>query len=109
MALTLKNAGHDVFEASDGQTGLTVALREHPDVAFIDVGLPGLNGYEVAERIRAIPETRGMILIALTGYGLPEDRRRAAAAGFDRHLIKPIDFDQLDRLLSFADDSRAAT
>ena len=109
MALTLKNAGHDVFEASDGLTGLTVALCEHPDVAFIDVGLPGLNGYQVAERIRATPQARGMILIALTGYGLPEDRRRAAAAGFDRHLIKPIDFDQLDRLLSFADDSRAAT
>ena len=109
MALTIKNAGHDVFEASDGLTGLAVALREHPDVAFIDVGLPGLNGYQVAERIRATPQARGMILIALTGYGLPEDRRRAAAAGFDRHLIKPIDFDQLDRLLSFADDSRAAT
>ena len=109
MAMTIKNAGHDVFEASDGLTGLTVALREHPDIAFIDVGLPGLNGYQVAERVRAMPETRGMILIALTGYGLPEDRRRAAAAGFDRHLIKPIDFDQLERLLSFDDASRAAT
>jgi signal transduction histidine kinase/ActR/RegA family two-component response regulator len=109
MALTLKGAGHDVFEASDGLAGLTVALRERPDVAFIDVGLPGLNGYQVAERIRAAPETRGMILIALTGYGLPEDRRRATAAGFNRHLIKPIDFDQLDRLLSFGDASRVAT
>jgi two-component system, sensor histidine kinase len=108
MALTLKDAGHEVYEASDGPTGLAVALRERPDVAIIDVGLPGLNGYEVAERIRAAPEAHGMILVALTGYGLPEDRKKATAAGFDRHLVKPIDFDQLERVLSSGDDPRAA-
>jgi CheY-like chemotaxis protein len=108
MVLTLEDAGHEVYEASDGPTGLAVALRERPDVAIIDVGLPGLNGYEVAERIRAAPEAHGMLLIALTGYGRPEDRRKATAAGFDRHLVKPIDFDQLERVLSSGDEPRPA-
>jgi signal transduction histidine kinase/ActR/RegA family two-component response regulator len=108
MVLTLRDVGHEVYEASDGPTGVAVALRERPDVAIIDVGLPGLNGYEVAERIRAAPEAHGMILIALTGYGLPDDRRRATAAGFDRYLVKPIDFDQLERMLASGDDPRPA-
>ena len=108
MVLTLRDVGHEVYEASDGPTGLAVALRDRPDVAIIDVGLPGLNGYEVAERIRAAPEAHGMLLIALTGYGLPDDRRRATAAGFDRYLVKPIDFDQLERMLASADNPRTA-
>jgi CheY-like chemotaxis protein len=68
-------------------------------VALIDVGLPELDGYEVARRIRA-ESRRGMLLVALTGYGLAEDRERALAAGFDLHLVKPIDFDRLFEVLA---------
>jgi len=99
MAYMLKDAGHEVFEAVDGPAGLEAALRERPDVAIIDVGLPILNGYEVASRVREADGAR-MVLIALTGYGLPDDRRRAEEAGFDCHLIKPVDFEKLDTALA---------
>jgi PAS domain S-box-containing protein len=90
----LEHAGHEVHDAGDGQQGIEAALRLEPDVALIDVGLPELDGYEVARRIRA-ESRRGMLLVALTGYGLAEDRERALAAGFDLHLVKPVDFDRL--------------
>ena len=79
---------HEVYEATEGLAGLEAALRLRPDVAVIDIGLPGMDGYEVARRIRA---TVGgaMRLVALTGYGQPEDRRQALAVGFDAHLVKP--------------------
>ncbi len=91
----LAGAGHEVHEATDGVEGLDAALRLQPDVALVDVGLPRLDGYEVARRIRATPERRGMVLVALTGYGLAEDRDRALKAGFDLHLVKPVDPQQL--------------
>jgi two-component system, sensor histidine kinase len=94
--LTLE--GHEVHAAADGPRGLE-ALQEHrPDVALIDVGLPGLDGYEVARRARAIvgPSIR---LIALTGYGTPDDRARALAAGFDTHLVKPVHPEALTKAL----------
>jgi CheY-like chemotaxis protein len=72
-------------------------------VALIDIGLPGFDGYEVARRIRSVSEVQGMMLIALTGYGLPEDRRRAEEAGFDAHLVKPLDFEELTKLLTAFD------
>jgi CheY-like chemotaxis protein len=79
-----------VIEASEGQSGAELARQTHPDVALIDVGLPGIDGYEVARRLRAhgmkIPR-----LIALTGYGRPEDKARALEAGFDGHIVKPVD------------------
>ena len=94
----LDTFGHEVHEASDGAAGVEEARRLRPDTALIDIGLPGMDGYEVARRIRAdIPGTR---LVALTGYGQPEDRERALAAGFDVHLVKPVDPDQLQRLLA---------
>jgi signal transduction histidine kinase len=95
LAVLLKQAGHEVYEAADGVDGLALALRERPDAAIIDVGLPGLDGYEVARRIRAGTDGAHMLLVAVTGYGLPEDRRRALDAGFDRHLVKPVEQDQL--------------
>jgi PAS domain S-box-containing protein len=95
----LENAGHEVHDAGDGPQGVDAALRLEPDVALIDVGLPELDGYEVARRIRA-GTRRDMLLVALTGYGLAEDRDRALAAGFDLHLVKPIDFDKLFDVLA---------
>lgn len=95
----LEGQGHLVDVAIDGEEGLERAISSNPDVALVDVGLPRLDGYELARRIR---EARGsrMFLVAVTGYGQPEDRTRAAAAGFDLHITKPINFDVLDQILS---------
>ena len=97
--MVLEQAGHRVFEAENGYHGLELLDREHPDVAIIDIGLPDLDGYQVARRIRAHTNGRAMVLLALTGYGSPSDHERSAAAGFDHHLVKPVDIDHLARLL----------
>lgn len=86
---SLKLAGYDADTAADGKSGLERIVQSRPDVAIIDVGLPGLDGYEVAQRVRAAVGP-GMLLIAMTGYGQPEDRSRAKDAGFDVHLTKPV-------------------
>jgi PAS domain S-box-containing protein len=91
--------GHEVHEAADGATGVARALELAPDVTLVDIGLPGLDGYEVARRIRRDPAGRHLYLVALTGYGLPEDRERAVAAGYDVHLVKPIDPAKLHGIL----------
>jgi CheY-like chemotaxis protein len=95
--LTLER--HDVITASDGPGGVDAALRLAPDVALVDIGLPGLSGYEVARRIRAAAPVRPIKLIALTGYGQSEDMRRAREAGFDLHLVKPVEPKRLDEAL----------
>ncbi len=92
--------GHDVIVAEDGQVGLDMALHQHPDIALVDLGLPVVSGFELAERIRAEQGAPGIRLVALTGYGQPEDRRRALEAGFDEHMVKPLDLDGLERVLS---------
>ena len=97
LCVALRSAGHEVREAGDGETGLAEAKAWRPDVALVDIGLPGLDGYEVASRIRADAGAAAITLIALTGYGLPEDRRRSRAAGFDRHAVKPLDPGELLR------------
>ena len=89
MRAWLELAGHVVLEAATGRDGIAVTTAAAPDVALIDIGLPGLDGYEVARRIRAAMG-RAVALIAITGYGQPEDRRRAADAGFDAYLVKPV-------------------
>ena len=94
--------GHEVHEAGDGVTGLDLALKLEPDLALVDVGLPGMDGYEVARRLRAHPGGRRLRLVAVTGYGLPEDRERAYAAGFDLHLVKPVDPARIAELLADA-------
>jgi CheY-like chemotaxis protein len=91
--------GHEVHEAASGPDGIEKALRLRPDLSLIDIGLPGLDGYEVARRIRASAEGHALQLVALTGYGQPEDRRRAEEAGFDEHLAKPIPPDRLAALI----------
>ncbi|SEO06123.1 Signal transduction histidine kinase [Duganella sp. CF517] len=95
MAMMLSCYGYEVQHAEDGLRGLEVAARFRPDLALVDIGLPGIDGYEVARRLRADPATRDIKLIALTGYGLAEDLRRVLDAGFDRHLVKPVDIDHL--------------
>jgi signal transduction histidine kinase/ActR/RegA family two-component response regulator len=94
--------GHDVHQAGDGPSGLEAALRLVPDVVLIDVGLPGLDGYEVARQIRARETDTRMLLVALTGYGQADDRRRALEAGFDIHLVKPVAPERLAEVLSGA-------
>jgi signal transduction histidine kinase/CheY-like chemotaxis protein len=91
--------GHEVELAENGPDGVKCALGCQPDVALIDIGLPGLDGNEVAQRIRAALEGDRMALVAMTGYGQPEDRRRALQAGFDAYLVKPVDPGELARTL----------
>jgi signal transduction histidine kinase/CheY-like chemotaxis protein len=92
--------GHEVTMASDGRTGVDRVLQERPDVALIDVGLPGMSGYDVARAIRAGMPNGEIRLIAVTGYGQPSDRELAMQAGFDTHLLKPIAPTVLERLLA---------
>jgi signal transduction histidine kinase len=99
LRLLLELGGHEVELAGDGQTGLEIALRSHPQVALIDLGLPGLDGYDLARSLRAKPESAAIRLVALTGYGQPHDRRRAAEVGFDAYLVKPVDRDTLYRAI----------
>jgi len=96
----LELTGHRVSAAADGAAGLTAALLSKPEVVLVDVGLPKMDGYEVAQRIRATAGDWRPFLVALTGYGLPEDRSRALEAGFDAHLVKPVDHAALEGLLS---------
>jgi two-component system, sensor histidine kinase len=91
--------GHEVLVADDGATGYQSAVALRPDVALIDLGLPGLDGYEVARKVRASLGVAAPLLIALTGYGAPEQRAQALAAGFDLHIVKPVEPDRLAMLL----------
>jgi PAS domain S-box-containing protein len=99
LRLLLELAGHEVEAAADGPTGLARLRTFRPDVALIDLGLPGMDGYAVARAARERPETRAIRLVAVTGYGQAEDRRRALAAGFDLHVTKPVDASMLDEVL----------
>ena len=95
----LELEGHRVAVAVDGMAALELATTFQPDVVFIDLGLPGVDGYEVARRLRSTGP-KGLCLVALTGYGQPEDRRRTQDAGFDSHLVKPVTPDQLFELIA---------
>jgi CheY-like chemotaxis protein len=99
LALLIQISGHDVRTAHDGPSALAAAQAYRPDVILLDIGLPGLDGYEVAQRLRAMPIGADMVLVALTGYGQDEDRRRSIAAGFDHHLVKPASPQTLMKLL----------
>src|SRR5690349_5834682 len=99
FAMLLSFSGHEVRVAHDGAAALDAVRDFRPDFAFLDIGMPGLTGYEVAQAVRAEPWGREVKLIAVTGWGQPDDRLRARTAGFDRHLIKPIDPAEVDRLL----------
>ena len=100
LAMLLRIAGHDVCTAYGGQAALTIASTFRPEFALLDIGMPDLNGYEVARQLRRTSWGKAARLIALTGWGQEDDKRRAHAAGFDHHLTKPLDTHQLDQLLS---------
>jgi PAS domain S-box-containing protein len=98
----LELQGHQVLAAGDGDRGVALALAERPDVVLIDLGLPGIDGYEVARAIRAHAAGKAAVLIAITGYGQAEDRRRTQEAGFDAHLMKPVSLAALANLIGGA-------
>jgi two-component system CheB/CheR fusion protein len=100
LRLLLEASGHHVEEAVDGPTGLARLEALRPDVAFVDVGLPEMDGYAVARAVRASPSLKGIFLVALTGYGDPKHRREAAAAGFDAHVVKPVTLERLRDVLA---------
>jgi two-component system, sensor histidine kinase len=91
LVMLLQAFGHLTRTAYDGVSALREAAQFHPDVVVCDIGLPGLDGHQVAARLRADPSLAGALLIAATGWGGEEDRRKALAAGFDLHLTKPVD------------------
>jgi two-component system, sensor histidine kinase len=101
MRILLELSGHEVHDAGDGPSGVEMAARLEPQVVLIDIGLPGLDGYEVARRIRAKLRDRAR-LVALSGYGRREDRQRAFGAGFDDHLVKPADPERLASIIAGA-------
>ena len=103
LALFLRLRGHEVHTASDGPAALEEFARWQPEVVFLDLGLPGMSGYDVARRLRAMPEARDVRLVAITGYGTEADREQTRAAGFDVHLAKPVDRHAVEALLTARD------
>jgi CheY-like chemotaxis protein len=99
LTVALEFLGHDVLVASDGEAGLVLAREAHPDVAVIDIGLPRIDGFEVARRLRADESAADIRLVALTGYSQEETRMQAEAAGFDRFLTKPVGVKELARVI----------
>ena len=100
LALLLRLAGHDVRTGHDGPAALRLARELRPQAVLLDLGLPGMDGYEVARQLRRESGADGPLLVAVSGYGQEEDRRRSRAAGFDYHLVKPADPVQVERLLA---------
>jgi CheY-like chemotaxis protein len=92
--------GHRAVAVAEGEEAIATILRARPDVALIDIGLPGMDGYEVAKRLRAEPAWADVFVVALTGYGQEEDRRLSQEAGIDHHLVKPVDFEAVRSLIA---------
>ncbi len=106
LAILLELWGHEVKREYDGSRALDVSVSYRPEVVFLDIGLPGMDGYEVAGRLREVPETARAVLVAVTGYGQEEDRRRSRRAGFDHHLVKPVAPETLRLLLTSLEPGR---
>jgi CheY-like chemotaxis protein len=100
LAMLLRIQGHEVATVYDGEQAVAAAESMRPDVVLLDIGMPKLNGYEACRRIREQSWGLGIYLIAVTGWGQDEDRRRTEEAGFDHHLVKPVELDALMRLLA---------
>jgi CheY-like chemotaxis protein len=105
LAFLLKAAGHEVFTAYDGRTAIQVAEQQRPDAVLLDIGMPEVSGYDVARAIRREAWGRPMRLIALTGWGQAEHRRRSIEVGFDDHLVKPVELDLLESVLQLGTPS----
>jgi CheY-like chemotaxis protein len=99
LAMMLELDGHSVIRAHNARAAIAIARNERPKVMLLDIGLPDIDGYELARRLRALPEVDDALLIAVTGYGQAEDRSRAEDAGFDHHLVKPVEFESLRLML----------
>ncbi|MBL9015281.1 MAG: PAS domain S-box protein, partial [Myxococcales bacterium] len=100
LKMLLESRDHTVIDAADGQSAVQLIAKHRPDVAFIDIGLPVMTGYEIAQQIRADRALDDVVLVALTGYGAPQDVHAARAAGFDEHLIKPAELAKLEKILA---------
>jgi CheY-like chemotaxis protein len=109
LTTLLKLEGYDAVQAHDGAAALQLGQSWHPDVVLMDIGMPVMDGYECATRMRATSWGGNVLLVAVTGWGQSRDRVRSTAAGFDRHLVKPIDMDLLDQLLVAAPYANAAS
>lgn len=96
----LQIQGHEAYPALDGRTALEVGERRCPDLVLMDIGMPGMNGYEVSRQMRLTGWGRKATLVALSGWGQEADRLNSRDAGFDAHLVKPVDFDQLESVLA---------
>ena len=99
VAMLLQLDGHEVRVAYDGEEALSIAESGFPQILLLDIGMPRLSGYEVAERVRALPRGQNVVMIAATGWGQEEDRRRSVESGFDAHLVKPVDPPTLLRVI----------
>jgi len=100
IAAILETSGHEVEVAYSAQKALEMAVEHQPDIVLLDIGLPDMDGYEVAKHLRQTPELKEMRLIAITGYGQESDRQRSREAGFDEHLVKPVEWQKLEELLA---------
>lgn len=109
LQIALELEGHEVAVTHEGQDAVTKAAEKKPDLVICDLGLPGLDGFEVARALRSQPETARAYMVALSGYALPDDRRRARDAGFDEHLAKPVDLKALLKLLARIPTARETT
>ncbi len=98
--MLLRIEGNETFTAHDGVEAVAEAEKHRPDVILLDIGLPKMSGHEVCRHIRRQPWGQSIVLVALTGWGQEEDRRKSREAGFDGHLVKPVDFEKLSDLLS---------
>ena len=109
LSSLLKKLGHEVETARDAVSAMEAVRRLRPEIVFSDIAMPGVDGYELARRLRQMHESAGVTLVALTGYGQESDRQRAADAGFDHHLVKPVGIGDLRELLSCANRSLSPT
>jgi CheY-like chemotaxis protein len=100
LRILLEDQGHETFMAHDGVEGLAAAERLRPDVVLMDLGLPRIDGFDACRRIREQPWGKRMLVIAITGWGQDADRRRSQEAGFDHHLVKPVDARAISTLLN---------
>jgi CheY-like chemotaxis protein len=100
LRFLLEDEGHDVATAADGPQALEQARSFVPEIVLLDIGLPGMDGYEVARRLRLLPVCANAVIVAVSGYGQAEDRARSSAAGFDDHLLKPVAPDLLLQIVS---------
>jgi len=106
LSEVLALSGHKAMAFNDGLSALAAARDVRPDVVILDIGLPEMNGYEVARRFRAEPAFAGIVLVAVTGWGSEDDKRQSREAGFDHHLTKPVDFERVQEIFAGINDGK---